>query len=314
VSKEFKVGLIAVVSIIILYVGFNFLKGVDFFSPTNSYYIMYDNINGLTVSNPVIVNGYSVGRVSRIRILQDRGNIILVKIDVDEDLILGESTKATLVNNDFLGGKAIILDINSIDSPLESGDTLISVVDRGLLEILDQAQPLTDNITTTIKRVNEILLGLDGIGEKFNKTADQLNGTLAGVNRLVNKNEEQISETIIQFKLMSEEINLKLKQLDPIIQKSTGTLDKINALQLEETLANLNGVMVNLNTTLEAINNTDGTIGKAMADDALYNNLNQAILDLSDLATHFNTYPKHFLGPLGKSNKKIERDLKKTEN
>jgi phospholipid/cholesterol/gamma-HCH transport system substrate-binding protein len=314
VSKELKVGLIAIVSIIILYFGFNFLKGVDFFSPTNSYYVMYDNINGLTVSNPVIVNGYSVGRVSKIRILQDRGNIILVKIDVDEHLILGESTKATLVNNDFLGGKAIILDINSIASPLESGDTLISVVDRGLLEILDQAQPITDNITTTIKRVNDILVGMQGSGEKINTTLDQLNGTLAGVNRLVNKNELQVTETILQFRLMSEQINKELIQLDPIIQKSGNTLDKLNALELEKTLANLNEVLVNLNATLAAVNNTEGTIGKAMADDALYNNLNQAILDLSELTTHFNTYPKHFLGPLGKNSKKIERDLKKAEN
>lgn len=313
-SKEFKVGIVAIVSIVILYVGFNFLKGVDFFSPTNSYFITYDNINGLTVSNPVIINGYSVGRVSKIRILQDRGNVILVKIDIDEGLILGKSTKATLANNDFLGGKAIILDIENIDSPLESGDTLISVVDRGLLEILDQAQPITDNITTTIKRVNEILVGMQGSGEKISITLDQLNGTLAGVNRLVSKNEQEVSETISQFKIMSQEINNKLALLDPIIQKSSGTLDKVNALELEKTLANLNEVLVNLNTTLVAVNNTDGTIGKAMADDALYNNLNQAILDLSELANHFNSNPKHFLGPLGKSSKKIERDLKKAEN
>lgn len=313
-SKEFKVGIIAIVSIVILYVGFNFLKGVDFFSPTNSYYITYENINGLTVSNPVIINGYSVGRVSKIRILQEKGNVILVKIDIDEDLILGKSTKATLANNDFLGGKAIILDIENIDSPLESGDTLISVVDRGLLEILDQAQPITDNITTTIKRVNEILVGMQGSGEKISITLDQLNGTLAGVNRLVSKNEQEVSETISQFKIMSQEINNKLALLDPIIQKSSGTLDKVNALELEQTLANLNEVLVNLNTTLVAVNNTDGTIGKAMSDDALYNNLNQAILDLSELANHFNTNPKHFLGPLGKSSKKIERDLKKAEN
>jgi phospholipid/cholesterol/gamma-HCH transport system substrate-binding protein len=246
--------------------------------------------------------------------MQDRGNLILVKIDVDEDLILGTATKATLINNDFLGGKAIMLDISSINDPLQSGDTLISMVDRGLSELLDQAQPITDNIATTIKRVNEILLGLDGIGEKMNISIDKMNSTLTSVDRLVNQNEKQVSETIVQFKLMSEQINQKLMMLDPILQKSNGTLDKINALEIEKTLANLNAVMVNLNSTLEAVNNTDGTIGKAMSDDALYNNLNQAILDLSELTTHFNTYPKHFLGPLGKSNKKIERELKKDEN
>ena len=101
-NKEIKVGLIGIIGLVLFYLGSNFLKGIDFFSPINRYYALYENVDGLIVANPVIVNGYSVGRVSEIRILQERENKILVSMDIDKDLIIGRSSKATLSSNDFL--------------------------------------------------------------------------------------------------------------------------------------------------------------------------------------------------------------------
>ena len=101
-SKEFKVGLIALIAGVLLYYGFNFLKGKDFFSPTNKFYVLYDNVDGLNKSNPVIINGLAVGRVSRIQLLQDAQNLILVELDIDENIQLGDSTVASLSNTDFL--------------------------------------------------------------------------------------------------------------------------------------------------------------------------------------------------------------------
>ncbi len=310
-SKEFKVGLIAIVSGIILYLGFNFLKGIDFFSPVKKYYALYDNVDGLIASNPVIVNGYSVGRVSRISILQEKDYKILVEMDVDESLLLGDSTTATLANSDFLGSKAIILDINEITTPLDDGDTLISVVDKGLSELLASAQPITDNLSITIRRINEILLGLQGSGEKINTTLDELNGTLGGVNRLIAKNEASITLAIAEFSQTMVEVKERIASLDPIINKSGETLDKINALELEQTLKEVSVLLATMNETVESINNGEGTVGKIMTDDELYNNLNQAMIDLDSLLVHFNQYPKHFMAPLGKSHKKVQKDLSK---
>ncbi|MEQ9307442.1 MAG: MlaD family protein, partial [Marinoscillum sp.] len=157
-SKEFKVGLIALVSGVLLYYGFNFLKGKDFFSPTNKYYVLYDNVDGLNKSNPVIVNGLAVGRVSRIRLLQSEDNQILVELDIDESITLGDSTVASLSNTDFLGSKGIVLTVGSLNNPIVPGDTLIPYQDRGLNEILASAEPVASNLNTTITRVNEILI------------------------------------------------------------------------------------------------------------------------------------------------------------
>ena len=109
ISKEFKIGLFSILTIALLYIGFNFLKGIDFFSRTNHYYAMYHNIDGLQVSNSVIINGLVVGRVSSVSFLQNNENQILVELDINGDIVLDDSTKAFLISEGFLGGKAIEL-------------------------------------------------------------------------------------------------------------------------------------------------------------------------------------------------------------
>src|SRR5882762_2827317 len=97
-NKEVKVGLFSAMTLVLLYFGFNYLKGTDFFERKKIYYAIYDNIDQLAVSNPVLVNGYAVGRVSHIKILQNKQNKVLVELDIDSDLRLGDSTKAILTS------------------------------------------------------------------------------------------------------------------------------------------------------------------------------------------------------------------------
>ena len=92
-NREFKVGLFAVIALAALYYGFYFLKGIDFFSTTTKYYVVYDNVDNLAVSNPVQVSGFAVGRVSDIRIQTDKNHRVLVEIDIDSKIKLGDSTK-----------------------------------------------------------------------------------------------------------------------------------------------------------------------------------------------------------------------------
>src|SRR5882762_5458176 len=107
------VGIFAAVTIVLLYFGFNFLKGTDFFSSTSKYYVIYDNVDDLAVSNPVMVSGFSVGRVSKIKIMQNKIHSVLVEIDIDSDIKLGDSTKAIL-DSKLLGGKYVILSIGPV--------------------------------------------------------------------------------------------------------------------------------------------------------------------------------------------------------
>ena len=109
ISKEFKVGLLVAVAAVLLYLGFNFLKGRDFFSSDNTFYTVYDDIDGLTISNQVIINGYAVGRVDKIALLPEQGNKLMVTLKVKKSITVKEGSIPMLADGGLLGGKQINL-------------------------------------------------------------------------------------------------------------------------------------------------------------------------------------------------------------
>ena len=156
-SKEFKVGLFMVVTITLLYFGFNFLKGIDFFSTSNKYFVVYRNVDKLTESNQVFLNGYAVGRVSNIQIEQ-RKNRVIVELDINSDIVLTDSSVA-LLNGELLGGRFIQLNVKPGGNELKAKDTFHSDVAKG---VMDFAEPVATNLQTTLKNLNIILENLAG--------------------------------------------------------------------------------------------------------------------------------------------------------
>ena len=311
-SKEVKVGLIGVIGLVFFYLGSNFLMGIDFFSPVSRYYAVYENVDGLIVANPIIVNGYSVGRVSDIRILQNRDNKILVSMDIDKDLIIGINSKATLSSNDFLGSKAIVLSIGDINSPINEGDTIMSEIAGGLSELLEKATPITDNLGVTISRLNDILASLRGSGDMITTTLDNLNNVLTNTNDLIDNNEETITTTLENLNSLTDDLSKKLSDIDPIIKGANDMISNLNRVDFENTFNQIDILLTSMNGVFDDIESGEGgTLSLLLSDDSLYNNLNKTAFDLDKLLQHINENPKHFFAPLGKSRKKIERDLRK---
>ncbi len=305
-AKEFKIGLIALAAGLTLYFGFNYLKGRDFMNKEISYYVVYDNVDGLTKSNPVIINGLTVGKVKNIQLRQDFNNQVVVELAINSEIILGDSTIAELSNADLLGSKAIRLKIGPIVDPLEPNDTLRARMDRGLTEYLDNVQPITDNLNVTIRRINEILLGLQGSGEKITNTISELEITLKGINEVLNENKRGFALVINSTNEVLVNVNNKINNLDPIFKKAEGVMDSLTNLDLSSTLIDVQDLMKELKYTISAINQGQGTMGQLIVNDSLYSNLNQLLLDLDKLTLHFNQYPKDFLKPLGRESKKMK--------
>ena len=310
-NKEIKVGIIGLVGLVLFYLGSNFLKGIDFFSPVKQYYAVYNNVDGLIVANPVIVNGYSVGRVSKIEILQNQNNQILVTMDIDEDLIIDKSSVATLSSNDFLGSKAIILSINNVLNPINEGDTIIAEVDRGLSELLEKATPITDNISITISRLNDLLFSLKGSGDMILNTLDNLNDVLINSNELIESNKSTITNTLNNLNDLSQDLSKKIEKIDPLLDGAQSIVNRLNSVDFENTFSQIDILITSIHGVFDDIDSGKGTLSKLLADDSLYNNLNKTAFNLDELLSHINENPKHFFAPLGKSRKKIERDLKK---
>jgi phospholipid/cholesterol/gamma-HCH transport system substrate-binding protein len=317
ISKEFKVGILAIVSIVILYLGFNFLKGIDFFSSTNTYYAFYKDIDGLTVSNPVIINGLTVGRIDDISIRQDLGNKVLVELSVDSDIMINRGSEARLVNLDFMGSKAIeVILLSSGTSYYEPEDTLASTVKRGISELLSQnAEPMTDELSQTISTLNEILLNFKG-------NSLVINATLENILKITEELSNDLPEmgdkaTILMDNLNknSEELSEAMGELKPILQKAGQFTDSLSTVEINTAFKTLQSNLTNLNTSLERLNRGEGTMGKMMNDDSLYIYLSHTARDLDRLLVDLQANPQRYVqvsvfGKKDKTQKKKKNDAK----
>jgi phospholipid/cholesterol/gamma-HCH transport system substrate-binding protein len=310
ISKEVKVGLFMVVSLMLLYFGFNFLKGIDFFSSTNRYYAVYTNVDKLMPSNQVFINGYAVGRVSKIQFQQSR-NRVLVEMEIDSEIILGDSTVAIL-NGDILGTKYIQLNVGSIANPIQPKDTLRSLVAKGIADFLaENAAPVADNLEGTLRKLNTILdnlstntAKLDVIFDEFQKTPRLLNKTLSNTNSKVDALADHIATVTVN-------VNGVLTELKPTLTNLKTFSDSLKSLEIQSTLNKARDALSKLDVAVSKFDRRDNTLGKLMNEDSLYVNLNKMILDLDVLARHLNENPNHFFAPLGKKREKIERDLER---
>lgn len=300
-----------VFSIAVLYIGFNYLKGIDFFSTNDKYYVVYANVDGLNKSNPVLISGFAVGRVNDIKLLQNRDDKVLVELDISSDIVLGNGASATL-SSDVFGGKSILLTPGDITKPINSGDSLIAILDKGIIDKLaESAQPVANNIEATIKKINAILEEFEGNGQKINNMVASMEKTPVLLNATILQTRKNLSDMTSTFSEVGAELNTTLKASRPLLENLTQFSDSLKNLELQTTIDQTNQTLGQLNEAIEQFSNKDGTLGKLLNEDSLYVNINSAIENLDKLLIHIDTAPKHFFGPLGKSRKKIEKDRKK---
>jgi phospholipid/cholesterol/gamma-HCH transport system substrate-binding protein len=309
ISKEVKVGLFMVVAIVLLYLGFSFLKGIDFFSSTKKYYAVYQNVDKLAESNQIYLNGYAVGRVRKISIQQSR-NRVIVEMNIDSKIVLTDSSMAVL-NGELLGGRFIELVVGNSSNVLNARDTLRSEVAKGLMDFLAKnAEPVADNLQTTLRKLNALLDNLGKNSRRLDTMFMRLQGTPGLINKTLITANGNIEGLSTSFKTVADNMNTTITDLKPTLDNFKTLSDSLKMIQLNGTISKAQQAIGKLNETLSKLNNGDNTVSKLMNEDSLYVNLNRLVNSFDSLANHLNQNPKHFLGPLGKSRKKIERELR----
>lgn len=315
ISKEFKIGLFSVIAITLLYIGFNFLKGINFLATTSKYYVIYDNIGGLQVSNSVIIKGLAVGRVSHISYEQLRGNRIIVELDINGNIVLDDSTVAILVSEGFLGGKAIELKMPEIiQNPKTDGDTLRSEIAMGLFEsITEQTGPVADDIGALIRQLNTQLENFHETELILRETIRKINANLDQTLLLVKENRENFKTTLENITVMTENLRESSAELKPLLAGANVFVDSLTSLELSPALESMTHTMDNLNLLLKNLNEGQGSIGKLLNDDSLYFYLTHAAADLDSLFIDLQEHPKRYVhfsvfGRKDKPEKKKDKD------
>ncbi len=295
-SKELKVGILAAITIGMLYFGFNFLKGSDFFSDSNRYYVVYDDVDGLTSANPIMLNGLSVGRVEAITIQQEQNNRLLVTLNMRKDIILRQGTKATLGDGGLLGGKLIRLDVSPTGSRIQNGDTLSSGKEAGIQALLqERTLPVITHADSLVQNLNVVTKGFQETGAILNRLMRNYDQTGTVLRTTLQQNQKSLAELTANMSVLSASLIETEKQIGPLLAKTGTFADSLNALRLGETVNRANQLVGQMEQLVASVKNGQGTASKLINDDKLYNNLNYTIISMNQLLANLRENPKRYV-------------------
>lgn len=286
-SKEIQIALVAIVGLVVLFIGLQFLKGLNLFSTDSRYYVKFDNISGLSVSSPVYANGYRVGVVEEIFFdYEKRGDIVAV-VGVDKKLRLPQGSFAEIAS-DLLGNIKLELIFGSDASTLMApGDTLTGGLQLGAMaraaDMIPQIEKMLPKLDSILASVNTLLAdpalanslhNVDQITADFTKTTKELNLLTASINR----------------------------QMPEILQNANGVLantnkltGNLNDLDIAATMGHVNTTLQNVEQMTAMLNSKEGTLGLLMRDPSLYWNLNSTMMHADSLMIDLKSHPKRYV-------------------
>jgi len=300
-NKEFKIGFFAIVSIIALVFGVNYLKGINILNDNRDFYAVYEDIGGLQVGSPVMVNGYKVGMVSSIDLLTEQDQNLLVTISLDKDFDMATNTVCRIVNQDLMGTKGIALVLGDSDLLIKSGDTLISGIEGSLQdEVNAQILPLKNKAEELIGSIDSVMIIVTAVLNKG--TRDNLRNSLSSLDKTF----ELMSQTMVKVDSMidinDDRIAKVVKNLESItsnLESSNGEIKNIltNFSSLSDSLAKADIVTVlqNVSDITTKINNGEGSIGLLLKDDKVYANFEKSTRELASLLEDIKKNPSRYV-------------------
>lgn len=324
-SKEVRIALLAIFSIAILLLGYKFIIGKSVLAKKQYFKVRYKNIDQLQVSNPVMINGFEVGSVSKI-FLDPADNVTpIVEIEIKNNIKIPKNAKAVLASVGLMGGKAVEIKFNGVCTDCaKSGDYL----EAGVKSMLDnfvgegQIEGYTEKLKNSALSIFDTLAGESGKKEikesiqNFEKTLQNLANSTTTLNNLLARNTNKIDKLLTNFESVvsniqssNTEIRSILKNLDTVsTQVKEGdvskTINEFNATmketkgaitELKSTLNTGEKTLISINSLLKKAESGDGSAAKILNDPALYQNLNATSRQLSLLLQDLRLNPKRYV-------------------
>lgn len=300
-SKELKIGLVAIIAVISLVFGVNYLKGINILNNNKTFYAVYDNIGGLQVGSPVMVNGYKVGIVSDIRLLVENNHNLLVEISIEKEFSITTETVCKIVNQDLMGTKGISLVLGNNNEFVAVGDTLLSGIEGSLQdEVNAQILPLKNKAEELIGSVDSVMMIVTAVLNKdtreslrnslksLDETFALMSNTMIKVDSLVIVNDERISKVLQNLESISGNLEGSNDEIKTILTNFAAISDSLVKADIEKTLLNVRDITTK-------INNGEGSIGLLMKDDKLYSNFEQSTKELAELLEDIKRNPSRYV-------------------
>ncbi|MDD4636258.1 MAG: MlaD family protein [Bacteroidales bacterium] len=284
-SKEGKIGLSTIIALLLLFFGFNFLKGINMLKPSNYYYARINNVTGLAVSTPILVHGYNIGLIRDIEFNSENPSELILELNLNSDFKLPAGSKA-YVFTELMGTAYVNLEIDdSQRTYLNPGDTIVAIRENSLTE--KATADILPKIEVTMARIDSVLISLQKVLE-----SPTITRTL-----------EYVEQTSKQLELASTQLNLIMRKdlpqtlghinnLSANLEATTGNLKQID---FNKTMENVDGLLVSIRTATDKLNRNDNSLGLLLNDDQLYRNLSLTTEKAGSLLIDLQEHPKRYV-------------------
>lgn len=301
ISREVKIGTVALLTIIVFIWLYSFLRGENLLTRTSHYFVIYDEIGGLIESNPVEVSGYKVGVVQTIDFIDDGTGRLLVTLSLDKKMKIPEGSLAEITNASLIAGMKIQFIFSDSQTSYSSGDTIggrlaVPITTRLENELL----PLKATIELTVSRIDSIMIALNntltpGMTRDLQETTSNVKSITGTMARSLSGSEDEIKMAIANLSSFSRVLAQNAGMLDSTMKNLAEISDSIASADLTGTLNRLGNAAAETATLLEAMNDGKGSAGKLITNDSLYNNLNTSLENLSILLEDLKNNPKRYV-------------------
>ena len=293
-AREIKVGVLATVCVFLLIFGFNFLKGVNIFSPTNGYHGTFYNLHGLEEQAAVYIRGHKVGQVDDITYDFTRDSAFIVDISIHKDIALPQGTKMALVSDGLLGGMAIELQFGepTPDPSLEGGESSIphdaflpTVYVPGLIESVQGE--LLAHVDEAVQEVDSLVAAL-----RVQVQGEHIKNSLENVDR-ISGDLTSVSANLKQ--LMKTQVPTIVNNADTAIANLNVIVADLRQADLKATVARVDGAVDNVNGLVSDVRSQEGTIGQLIYNKSLYNHIDATVISADSLLTDLKAHPKRYV-------------------
>jgi phospholipid/cholesterol/gamma-HCH transport system substrate-binding protein len=303
-TREIKAAILVIGSVLLFIWGYSFLKGRNLFDSTQTFYVVYDNVEGLVPSAAVTINGLHVGKVNSITIEPDSGKL-LVELLMTTNIEIPKTTTASIYEPSLIGAKAIALNLNFDDKEYaESGDYLKGVVKLGLTDNLGNLlTPLQVKVDSVLTSLNTTLTGVNNVLDA--KTQAELKGTIAELNKTMT-NFTSVSKNVDGLLVENKsKLSSAITNLDKTTKSFANIASDLEKAELDKLVKELESTLTKVNGLLTDIEQGKGTMGKVFKDPAMYDNLSKASKDLNLLLEDVRLNPTRYINisVFGKKNK-----------
>ncbi len=302
ISKEAKIGIYVLVVLAMFIWGLNYLKGKDIFTRTHEYYLIFANVAGLKISNPVLISGYKVGTVRDIYMKEDESGKVMVQISLNRETRVPIGSIAQL-SSDLLGTKSIKLKFSKNKNYHKPNDTLQSAVET---DIMEQLMPLKNKVESAVVSVDS-LIGLVKVIFS-DKAIRDIHGSFSNLNTFTAglKDQNPRIDTIMKnMTSISDNLRKNNDALSNVMKNFSSISDSIAKANLKQTLLETQMAVTQMHEMLARINRGEGSLGMLAKNDSLYNNLSSASKNLDLLLQDLKKNPKRYVhfSIFGKSDK-----------